>query len=151
MDIKKIKAIFDMVADANVSEVEICEADSKIRIVKFQTSQGGVPTAFATPETMPLMPPKPAFKEDMMLPVVSPPAGFVVISPMVGTFYRAVNVQSEPFVTMGSVVKAKDVLCIIEAMKIFNEINSDRDGTITQILAENGATVEFGQPLFVIE
>jgi acetyl-CoA carboxylase biotin carboxyl carrier protein len=151
MDLRKLKTLIDLVSDSNVSELEITEAEGKVRIVK-----GGVAPAQAA-YAAPLAPvaapavanPAPAAAAEA--PVAAEPAGHVVKSPMVGTFYRSSSPGAKSFIEMGSAVKTGDTLCIIEAMKILNEIESDHTGTITQILCENGQAVEYGQPLFVIE
>jgi acetyl-CoA carboxylase biotin carboxyl carrier protein len=148
MDLRKLKTLIDLVSESNVSELEITEAEGKVRIVK---GGGAVMQAFAAPVAMaaPVAAPVAA-----VLPaVVAEPVatGHVVKSPMVGTFYRAASPGAKSFVEIGSQVKEGETICIIEAMKILNEIESDKSGTITQILGENGQAVEYGQPLFVIE
>jgi acetyl-CoA carboxylase biotin carboxyl carrier protein len=147
MDLRKIKTLIDLVSESNISELEIAEADGKVRIVK-----AAAPAAPAAPPTFhfaapPGAAPTPAAAES------APPAlvGNVVKSPMVGTFYRSATPGADPFIEIGSVVKVGDPVCIIEAMKIMNEIEADAAGTIREILCENGQAVEFGQPLFVIE
>ncbi|QXL83377.1 acetyl-CoA carboxylase biotin carboxyl carrier protein [Comamonas sp. NLF-1-9] len=155
MDLRKLKTLIDLVSESNVSELEITEAEGKVRIVK----SGAVPAAQMLP--MPV--------QTVAAPVVQAPAqvapaaapesapapesmpGNVVKSPMVGTFYRSSSPGGAAFVDVGSHVKEGDVLCIIEAMKILNEIEADQSGVITRVLAENGQAVEYGQPLFVIE
>jgi acetyl-CoA carboxylase biotin carboxyl carrier protein len=149
MDLRKLKTLIDLVSESNVSELEITEAEGKVRIVK-----GGVPTYHAPPPpvasaAIPGLPgaaPAPAAPASPEMP-----AGHTVKSPMVGTFYRAAAPGAKSFVEVGSQVKEGDTICIIEAMKILNEIEADKGGTITQILCENGQAVEYGQPLFVIE
>jgi len=153
MDLRKLKTLIDLVSDSNVSELEITEAEGKVRIVKGGGAmvQGyqmpAVPMAAAPVAAAPVAaaPVAPA-------PVAAPAAtGHTVKSPMVGTFYRSASPGAKAFVELGSVVKEGDTLCIIEAMKILNEIEADKAGTVTQILGENGQAVEYGQPLFVIE
>lgn len=151
MDLRKLKTLIDLVSESNVSELEITEAEGKVRIVK-----GGVPVvqqmlAPAPAAQTVAVPSAPAQAAQPAAPAVSAPAGHSVKSPMVGTFYRASSPGAKPFVEMGSTVKEGDTICIIEAMKILNEIEADKSGTITQILCENGQAVEYGQPLFVIE
>lgn len=150
MDLRKLKTLIDLVSDSNVTELEITEAEGKVRIVK-----GGATVAYAAPAAVAAAPaaapqalaaPAP---EVVNIPVE--PAGHVVKSPMVGTFYRSSSPGSKAFVEVGSVVKPGDTLCIVEAMKILNEIETDVAGTVTQILCQNGQAVEYGQPLFVIE
>jgi acetyl-CoA carboxylase biotin carboxyl carrier protein len=150
MDLRKLKTLIDLVSESNVSELEITEADGKVRIVKA----GAAPVAVMQ---QPMM----AQPMAAAVPAVAPPAaeaaapaeetGHVVKSPMVGTFYRASSPGAKAFAEVGDVVKAGQAVCIIEAMKIMNEIESDQDGTITKILVENGQPVEYGQPLFVVE
>ena len=147
MDLRKLKTLIDLVSESNVSELEITEAEGKIRIVK-----GGVAMvqqyAAPLPVAMPAVAPAPVAGAAPM-PVV--PAGHVVKSPMVGTFYRSASPGAKVFVELGDVVKQGQTVCIIEAMKILNEIEADKSGTVTQILCDNGQAVEYGQPLFVIE
>ncbi len=158
MDLRKLKTLIDLVSESNVSELEITEAEGKVRIVK---SSGVAPTVVAAPVVAavtgaPVTPPPAPVAAAPSAPVdpapaPAPPSGHQVKSPMVGTFYRASSPGAKSFVEVGSVVKQGDPICIIEAMKILNEIEADLSGTITQILAENGQAVEYGQPLFVIE
>ena len=140
MDLRKLKTLIDLISESNVSELEITEAEGKVRIVK------GSPAAVVM---QPVAQPVAAAASAAPAPAAAP--GFTVKSPMVGTFYRAASPGAKPFVEVGSSVKAGDTLCIIEAMKILNEIESEKAGTVTQILGENGQPVEYGQPLFVIE
>ena len=156
MDLRKLKTLIDLVAESDISELEVTEGESKVRIVKSgaPAAQGqivmmqpqGQPMAAAAPAAPAALSAAPAPAESA--PVE--PAGHVVKSPMVGTFYRSSAPGSPPFVEIGSVVKEGDTLCIIEAMKLLNEIDADASGTIRQILVENGQAVEFGQPLFII-
>src|SRR5436309_1416809 len=156
MDLRKLKTLIDLVSESNISELEITEADGKVRIVKAEAAMPAhamvgqpmhygvpmmsAPTGIAAPAPTP---PVPASAPE--------PAGHVIKSPMVGTFYRASSPGGKPLVDIGSEVNEGDPICIIEAMKIMNEIEADRTGTITGILCENGQAVEFGQPLFTIE
>ncbi|MBU0587470.1 MAG: acetyl-CoA carboxylase biotin carboxyl carrier protein [Gammaproteobacteria bacterium] len=152
MDLRKLKTLIDLVSESNVSELEITEAEGKVRIVK---GGGASVHSFAAP--MPVAAPvvvagpaaaaAPAAQPEP----VAPPSGHPVKSPMVGTFYRSASPGSKPFVEIGDSVKAGETVCIIEAMKILNEIEADTSGTIKQILCENGQAVEYGQPLFIIE
>ena len=137
MDLRKLKTLIDLVSDSNVSELEITEAEGKVRIVKSMGVAAPVAVAAAPVAEAPV--------------VAEPAVGHAVKSPMVGTFYRSSSPGSAPFIQIGSVVKEGDTLCIIEAMKILNEIESDKSGTVTQILCENGQAVEYGQPLFIVE
>ena len=152
MDLRKLKTLIDLVSDSNVSELEITEAEGKVRIVKSMgAAQPMVMQQAAPVATAPVMvaPAAPAVEAAPV--VAAAPAGHAVKSPMVGTFYRSSSPGSAPFIQIGSVVKEGDTLCIIEAMKILNEIESDKAGTVTQILCENGQAVEYGQPLFIVE
>jgi acetyl-CoA carboxylase biotin carboxyl carrier protein len=149
MDLRKLKTLIDLVSESNVSELEITEAEGKVRIVK---GAGVVQTAPAPP-VISVAPPAIAAVPATAAPapaVAEAPAGHVVKSPMVGTFYRSASPGAKPFVEIGSQVKEGETVCIIEAMKILNEIETDKGGTITQILCENGQAVEYGQPLFVV-
>ena len=151
MDLRKLKTLIDLVSESNVSELEITEAEGKVRIVK---GGGAVVQQVAAPAVM-LAPAAPAASAQpaAALAPAAPevPAGHIVKSPMVGTFYRSSSPGAKPFVEVGSQVKEGETICIIEAMKILNEIETDKGGTITKILCENGQAVEYGQPLFVIE
>ena len=151
MDLRKLKTLIDLVSESNVSELEITEAEGKVRIVK------GGPVAHAVTQTAAM--PAPVAAAPALAPAAAPAAtpapeaqkGHIVKSPMVGTFYRASSPGAKSFVEIGSPIKEGETVCIIEAMKILNEIEADKSGTITQILCENGQAVEYGQPLFVIE
>jgi acetyl-CoA carboxylase biotin carboxyl carrier protein len=146
MDLRKLKTLIDLVSESNVSELEITEAEGKVRIVK-----GGVAPVMA-PVMAPVAPPAvPAPEAAAAAPAPAESAGHAVKSPMVGTFYRAASPGAKPFVEVGSQVKEGQTICIIEAMKILNEIEADKSGTVTQVLCENGQAVEYGQPLLVIE
>ena len=149
MDLRKLKTLIDLVSDSNVSELEITEAEGKVRIVKSMGVAAPVVMQQAAPVAAALAP-APVAAVEASVAVVAP-AGHAVKSPMVGTFYRSSSPGSAPFIQIGSVVKEGDTLCIIEAMKILNEIESDKAGTVTQILCENGQAVEYGQPLFIVE
>jgi len=152
MDLRKLKTLIDLVSESNVSELEITEAEGTVRIVKAVNNPMVMAAPVAAPMTMvaaaappaaaPVAPPAPAAPAEAV--------GHVVKSPMVGTFYRASSPGAKSFVEVGSVVKEGEPICIIEAMKILNEIEADASGTITQILVDNGQAVEFGQPMFVI-
>jgi acetyl-CoA carboxylase biotin carboxyl carrier protein len=150
MDLRKLKTLIDLVSESNISELEIAEADGKVRIVKAPTGPPTVALAPAAPAAQGVAAPAAAPVEREAAEAQAP-AGNVVKSPMVGTFYRAASPGAAPFVEVGSVVKLGDPICVIEAMKIMNEIEADAAGTIREILCENGEPVEFGQPLFVIE
>ena len=148
MDLRKLKTLIDLVAESDIAELEVTEGESKVRIVKssaqpqnqmvmMQPQVAHAPlAATAAPATAPV--------------VAAEPTGYIVKSPMVGTFYRSSAPGTAPYVELGSVVKEGDTVCIIEAMKLLNEIDTDVGGVITQILVENGQPVEFGQPLFIV-
>ena len=148
MDLRKLKTLIDLVSESNVSELEITEAEGKVRIVK---GGGAMVQHYAAP-TPTIMPA--AVAAQVAEAVVAPvpvATGHTVKSPMVGTFYRSASPGAKAFVEVGDVVKTGQTVCIIEAMKILNEIESDQSGTVTKILCDNGQAVEYGQPLFVIE
>ncbi|ART50911.1 acetyl-CoA carboxylase, biotin carboxyl carrier protein [Acidovorax carolinensis] len=149
MDLRKLKTLIDLVSESNVSELEITEAEGKVRIVK---SGGAVVQQYVpAPMPAPAAAAAPAAVAELPAPVAAAPTGHVVKSPMVGTFYRSSSPGAKAFVEVGSQVKEGETICIIEAMKILNEIEADKSGTVTKILGENGQAVEYGQPLFVIE
>ena len=154
MDLRKLKTLIDLVSDSNVSELEITEAEGKVRIVKTAPAQAVV--AAAAPGAMAAPAPVAPVAGTVAAVAAAPtepaaPMGHIVKSPMVGTFYRASSPGAKSFVEVGQTVKEGQPICIVEAMKILNEIEADKSGVITQILAENGQAVEYGQPLFVIE
>ena len=149
MDIRKIKKLIEMLEESNLGEIEIKEGEESIRI-----SRAG--SAAPVTQWMHAPAPAPAAAPVVAAPVAAPaapslPTGHMVTSPMVGTFYRSPSPSAASFVEVGSQVKVGDTLCIIEAMKILNTIESDKAGTVKAILKENGQPVEFGEPLFVIE
>ena len=151
MDLRKLKTLIDLVSESNVSELEITEAEGKVRIVK---SGGNVVQQFVAAPVQAAAAPVQAAAPAPAAAVEAAPAavtGHQVKSPMVGSFYRASSPGAKPFVELGDQVKEGQTLCIIEAMKILNEIEADKSGTVTRILADNGQAVEYGQPLFVIE
>lgn len=158
MDLRKLKTLIDLVSDSNVSELEITEAEGKVRIVKGGAANVVQQFVAAPMQAAPAVAvqgaaPVAAEAQAVAAAAAAPAAevsGHQVKSPMVGTFYRSSSPGAAPFVEVGKQVKEGDTLCIIEAMKILNEIEADKSGTITQILAENGLAVEYGQPLFVI-
>jgi acetyl-CoA carboxylase biotin carboxyl carrier protein len=154
MDLRKLKTLIDLVAESDIEELEVTEGESKVRIVK---SSG------AAQNQVVMMQPQAAYAPAAMTaaaPVAAPvaaaaaapavPEGHIIKSPMVGTFYRSSSPGSPPFVEVGKEVKEGETLCIIEAMKLLNEIDTDKAGVVKQILVENGQPVEYGQPLFVI-
>ncbi|MFM2056809.1 MAG: hypothetical protein RLY71_1194 [Pseudomonadota bacterium] len=149
MDLRKLKTLIDLVSESSISELEITEADGKVRIVKAGLVQTMQTVAMAQPV---MAAPVAAAPVAAAAPAAAPiETGYVVKSPMVGTFYRASTPGAKPMADIGQQVKVGDALCIIEAMKIMNEIDADHAGTITKVLVDNGQAVEYGQPLFIIE
>ena len=149
MDLRKLKTLIDLVSDSNISELEITEAEGKVRIVKAGVAVAHAPMMMMAPAPAPAVAAGPA---PAAAPAVEPaPSGHIVKSPMVGTFYRASSPGAKALVDIGQPIKAGESICIIEAMKIMNEIESDFSGTVTKVLVENGQAVEFGQPLFIVE
>ncbi len=152
MDLRKLKTLIDLVSDSNVSELEITEAEGTVRIVKSAPAPVAMVTQMAAPAPVAVAAPVAAAPAPAAAPVVeAAPAGHIVKSPMVGTFYRSSSPGAKSFAEVGQQVKEGETICIIEAMKILNEIEADKAGTITKILAENGQAVEYGAPLFIIE
>jgi acetyl-CoA carboxylase biotin carboxyl carrier protein len=154
MDLRKLKTLIDLVSDSNVSELEITEAEGKVRIVK---GGGAMVHSYAPAQVM-----HPSAQAPMAAPsvqaAVTPEttpepvaSGHTVKSPMVGTFYRSSSPGAKPFVEVGDSVKAGETICIIEAMKILNEIEADKTGVVSKILCDNGQAVEYGQALYIIE
>jgi acetyl-CoA carboxylase biotin carboxyl carrier protein len=150
MDLRKIKTLIELVENSGIAELEISEGEERVRISRSSSVQPVYASA-----------PQPQFMQAPAAPVAAAPAaaapaapaapeGHIVKSPMVGSFYRSASPGSKPFVDIGQSVSAGETLCIIEAMKLLNEIESDQSGTIKAILVENGQAVEFGQPLFII-
>ena len=154
MDLRKLKTLIDLVSESNVSELEITEAEGTVRIVKSAPAPVAMVTQMAAPAPVAVAAPVVAAPAPAAAaaPEADPvPTGHTVKSPMVGTFYRASSPGAKAFAEVGQQVKEGDTICIIEAMKILNEIEADKSGTITKILAENGQAVEYGAPLFIIE
>jgi len=156
MDLRKLKTLIDLVSESNVSELEITEAEGKVRIVKASPAVMPAPVTYSmapAPAAMATVPAVEVAAPVAATPAAAPaaPSGHTVKSPMVGTFYRSSSPGAKPFVEVGSTVKEGETICIVEAMKILNEIEADKTGTVTQILVQNGQAVEYGQPLFVIE
>ncbi|MDB5762738.1 MAG: fabE [Herminiimonas sp.] len=147
MDLRKLKTLIDLVAESDIAELEVTEGESKVRIVKSSAAPQNQ-VVMMQPQAAPVS--APTATPLSVVPTAVEPQGHIVKSPMVGTFYRSSAPGSPPFVEVGSTVKENDTLCIIEAMKLLNEIDADASGVIKQILVENGQPVEFGQPLFVI-
>jgi len=154
MDLRKLKTLIDLVAESDIAELEVTEGESKVRIVKSSAMPQNQ-MVMMQPQGMqqhyaPQGPSAPPPAPEPIAAVVAEPTGHIVKSPMVGTFYRSSSPGSPAFVDVGSSIKEGETLCIIEAMKLLNEIDSDISGIVTKILVENGQPVEFGQPLFVI-
>jgi len=152
MDLRKLKTLIDLVSESNISEQENTEAEGKVRIVKAGTA--AAPVMQAAPATAPAAAaPAPTAALEAPAEAAAPaePEGKVIKSPMVGTFYRAASPGAKAFVEVGDEIREGLPVCIIEAMKIMNEIESDCSGRIKRILCENGQAVEFGQPLFIVE
>ena len=151
MDLRKLKTLIDLVSESNISELEITEAEGKVRIVKADpavvTQTVYAPAPSAAP-AVGIAAPALAAAIETAAPAET---GHAVKSPMVGTFYRSANPGSKALAEVGNAIKEGEPICIIEAMKIMNEIEADKSGTVTRILCENGQAVEFGQTLFMIE
>jgi acetyl-CoA carboxylase biotin carboxyl carrier protein len=154
MDLRKLKTLIDLVQQSGIAELEITEGEEKVRISRFGNGAAPVMMAPAVAQPMAAMPAldlgdTPAASATADAPPAEP-EGHAVKSPMVGTFYRSSTPGAKAFVEVGSAVKSGETVCIIEAMKLLNEIEADRDGVIKAILVENGQPVEYGQPLFII-
>jgi acetyl-CoA carboxylase biotin carboxyl carrier protein len=149
MDLRKLKKLIDLVEESGITELEITEGEEKVRISK---GMAGTPMMMAAPQMMhaPVLTAAPPAASPPAVETPAEPEGHVVRSPMVGTFYRAPSPGAKTFVEVGQSVSAGDTLCIIEAMKLLNEIEADQGGVIKAILVENGQPVEYGEPLFVI-
>jgi len=148
MDLRKLKKLIDLVQESGIAELEITEGEEKVKIVK-----GGAVTLAPTPAPLALPPPAAEVKVGGGAPAAEPATGqegHVVKAPMVGTFYRSPSPDAKPFVEVGQSVKEGDTICIIEAMKLMNEIEADASGVVKAILVENGQPVEYGQPLFIL-
>jgi acetyl-CoA carboxylase biotin carboxyl carrier protein len=153
MDLRKLKKLIDLVQESGIAELEITEGEEKVKIVR-----GGRVVTEMVVAPAPLAAPAPAAPAGVPAAAATAPAeaaapveGHVLKSPMVGTFYRAPSPGAKPFVEVGDAVKAGQTVCIIEAMKLLNEIEADKDGVVKAILAENGQPVEYGEPLLVID
>jgi acetyl-CoA carboxylase biotin carboxyl carrier protein len=147
MDLRKLKKLIDLVQESGIAELEITEGEEKVKIVK-----GGVVVTAPAAAPAPAVEARPAAAAAAPL-AAEPEAtqeGHVVKAPMVGTFYRSPSPDAKPFVEVGQAVKEGDTICIIEAMKLMNEIEADASGTVKAILVENGQPVEYGQPLFIL-
>ena len=152
MDLRKLKKLIDLVEESGISELELTEGEESVRISR-QGQAVQQPQQYSIPQQ-----PAPSIQSDIQTPTANvvkedlvPESNHALTSPMVGTFYRSSSPEADPYVEVGSTVKKGDTLCIVEAMKLLNEIEADRDGTIKKILVENAQPVEFGEPLFIIE
>lgn len=151
MDIRKVKKLIEMLEESGLAEIEIREGEESIRISRASSAAPSISATPSPPVAVPATTPERSATAKSEPPVAAIPPGHVVTSPMVGTFYRAASPDSAPFVEVGSQVELGDTLCIIEAMKMLNEIEADKSGVIRAIQKENGQPVEYGEPLFVIE
>ena len=155
MDLRKLKTLIDLVSDSNISELEITEAEGKVRIVKGLIGGVAAPTYMLAPQSAPVQAAPAGPANAAAAPsIAAAPAeaeGKIIKSPMVGTFYRSASPGAKSFADVGGHVKVGEPVCIIEAMKIMNEIEADCEGKVLRILCENGQAVEFGQPLFIVE
>ncbi|MHB8201560.1 MAG: acetyl-CoA carboxylase biotin carboxyl carrier protein [Acidithiobacillus sp.] len=152
MDIQFIRRLAELLEKSAIDEIEVVEGDSKVRITRHTAPAHPAP-AITYPQPAPAMPTTPTVVGAAAPPAAAvemPPQGYMIKSPMVGTFYRASSPESAPFVEEGSMVKAGQTLCIIEAMKLLNEIEADVSGKVIKVLAGNGQPVEYGEPLFII-
>lgn len=149
MDIRKVKKLIDLLEESGIAEIEIHEADESIRISKY--GEAAAVSYMPAPAPAPVAPTASAAPVSADEPEAELPPGHAVTAPMVGTFYRSPSPTSAPFAEVGDRVQAGDPLCIIEAMKLMNQIEADVSGEVKAILVENGQPVEFGQPLFVID
>jgi acetyl-CoA carboxylase biotin carboxyl carrier protein len=151
VDIRKVKKLIELLEESGIAEIEISEGEESVRISRYP--QGGQVT-YAAPafgQAMPPAPAAPAAPAEPVVPIETAPSGHQVVAPMVGTYYASATPGAKPFVEIGTAVEAGDTLCIIEAMKMMNQIESEVAGRVVSILAENGNPVEYGQLLFVIE
>ena len=155
MDIRKIKKLIELLEESGIAEIEISEGEESLRISRYPQAGAPMPPQYAMPAPMMAAPvaAAPAAAEPVAAAPVVPeaPTGHQVKSPMVGTFYRAPSPGAKSFCQVGDKVSVGDTLCIIEAMKMLNQIESDASGTVKAILVDNAEPVEFGQPLFIIE
>lgn len=150
MDLRKLKKLIDLVQESGISELEVTEGEERVRIAKHYGAVAPAPVNYAIPAALPAGA-APAGTSSVNLDDEDDlPEGHVVKAPMVGTFYRSPSPGADAFVQVGQAVKEGDTLCIIEAMKLLNEIEADASGVIKAILLDNGEPVEFGEPLFVI-
>ena len=150
MDLRKLKKLIDLVEESGIAELEVTEGEEKVKIVKGGRAQETVYVQAPTMQHAAAVPAAPAPAAPAAPQAAPAPEGHVVKSPMVGTFYRSASPGSKSFAEVGDTVKAGQTVCIIEAMKLMNEIETDKEGVIKAILIENGQPVEYGEPLFVI-
>ena len=150
MDLRKLKTLIDLVSESGISELEVNEGEDRVRIVNAGSASPTGQMVNTNPAPAQVMQAAPTPVAAVVIAEEPVETGFVARSPMVGTFYRAPNPESPNFVNVGDIVKVGQTLCIIEAMKLLNEIESEKDGVIKQIFCENGQGVEFDQPLFII-
>lgn len=150
MDIRKVKKLIELLEESGIAEIEIKEGEESVRISRTSSNVVTAPVQYAAPPLAPAAPASPS-EGTSAEPVKEAIKGHQVTSPMVGTFYEAPSPGSPAFVEVGKSVKVGDVLCIIEAMKMLNQIECDKSGVVKAVMADNGQPVEFGQPLFVIE
>lgn len=148
MDLRKLKTLIDLVADSGIAELEVTEGEDRVRIAKFSPAPAAPAAAAMTAQGPTALG---VAANGATAQLATEPEGHVVKSPMVGTFYRSPSPGAASFIELGQSVKPGDTLCIIEAMKLLNEIEAEVGGTVKQILVENGQPVEYGQPLFIIE
>ena len=149
MDLRKLKTLIDLVAESDIAELEVTEGESKVRIVKSSPAPQAQMMMMPSNQVAASAPPA-APVAAAPVPLPAEPEGHIVKSPMVGTFYRAATPGAPPFVEVGTAIKPGDTLCIIEAMKLLNEIDAEVTGVVKQVLVENGQPIEYGQPLFII-
>jgi len=150
MDIRKIKKLIEIIEESDIAEIEISEGEESVRISRYSSTPAPAAVA-AAPVTAVAAAPLATSATTSSVPTADEPSGHVVKSPMVGTFYGAASPNAAPFVSVGQKVREGETICIIEAMKILNQIEADKSGTIKQILVENAQPVEYDQPLFIIE
>ena len=157
MDLRKLKTLIELVQESGIAELEVTEGEERVRITRIVANAPQPFMQYAAP-MMHAMQPSPAMAAPLAAPIAAPvaepvpePAGHIVKSPMVGTFYRSAAPGAKPFAEVGSTINVGDTICIIEAMKLMNEIEADKSGVIKAVLVESGNAVEYGQPLFTIE
>ncbi|HEY0683915.1 MAG TPA: acetyl-CoA carboxylase biotin carboxyl carrier protein [Steroidobacter sp.] len=153
MDIRKVKKLIELLEESGIAEIEISEGEESVRISRYPQGQAAAPVVHyaAPPAAAPIAAPAAAAAPVAAVAPAASKADHTVTAPMVGTFYSAASPGAKPFVDIGSEVNVGDTLCIIEAMKMMNQIESDKAGRVTAVLVKNGDPVEFGQPLFIIE